>query len=104
MPIVGQLMIYFGWPFASLPSVVSVVRLRAFDRWCVTAESHPAVFANGFSADWMGIATVLNVTIAAPLFGLYVVPFWLLIVVTNVAGGRAEVKPAQADTGLCSVD
>lgn len=88
MPLIGQSMIYFSWPFAPVMSMVAVYFVRFFDRLFYRARSFPHVFIAGFSGAWFGAALVLNVTITMSWVGLRIVPFYILIAVTELLGKR----------------
>lgn len=95
MPLVGQSMVYFGWPFAPAMSMLSVWFVRFFDRLSYRAPSLPHVFISGFSGAWFGIATVLNLTITMSWVGLRIIPFYLLIMLTGLLGRRDEAAKAR---------
>lgn len=99
MPLIGQSMIYFGWPFAPAMSMVAVYFLRIFDRLAFTAPSLPHAFIAGFAGAWLGVATVLNLTITMSWFGLRIAPFYLLIQLTEIFGrSNREVTGCKANT------
>lgn len=86
MPLIGQSMAYFGWPFAPVMSMLSVWFVRFFDRLAYRAPSLAHAFIAGFSGTWFGVATVLNVTITMSWVGLRIIPFYLLIWLTKLIG------------------
>lgn len=88
MPIIGQSMIYFGWPFAPVISMVTVYGLRLFDRAFLHSPTLPHVYIAGFAGAWLGIGTILNVTITMSWLGLRIFPFYLLIALVELIGGR----------------
>lgn len=90
MPLIGQSMIYFGWPFAPVMSMISVYGLRLFDRAFFRAPTLPHIFIAGFAGAWLGVATVLNVTITMSWFGLRIVPFYILIALVELIGDRTQ--------------
>ena len=90
MPLVGQSMIYFGWPFAPLMSMVSVYFLRVFDRMVFSGQTLAHIFISAFSGAWLGVATVLNLTVTMSWFGLRIAPFYLLIFLTELAGEQSH--------------
>lgn len=96
MPLIGQSMCYFGWPFAPVMSMVSVWFVRFFDRLAYRAPSLPHAFISGFGGAWFGAATVLNVTITMSWVGLRIIPFYLLIWFTELIGRRSQRKPERS--------
>jgi hypothetical protein len=90
MPLIGQSMAYFGWPFAPVMSMFSVWFVRFFDRLAYRATSLPHAFIAGFGGAWFGVATVLNVTITMSWVGLRIVPFYFLIWLTELVGRRSQ--------------
>lgn len=98
MPLIGQSMIYFGWPFAPVLSMVSVYFVRLFDRLLYKAKSLPHVFIASFAGAWFGVATILNVTITMSWVGLRIVPFYLLIMFTELFAGQNKARRKDCDS------
>jgi hypothetical protein len=79
MPLIGQSMVYFGWPFAPVLSMLMVYFVRVFDRLSLTAHDIAHAFIAAFSAAWLGAGVVLNLTIIVSWFGLRIAPFYIFI-------------------------
>lgn len=108
MPLIGQSMIYFSWPFAPVMSMIQVYFVRFFDRLFYRARSLPHVFIAGFGGAWFGVALILNVTITMSWVGLRIIPFYILIAVTELLGKRRGgsyemCDGARADSGARDV-
>lgn len=101
MPLIGQSMIYFGWPLAPFMSMLSVYFLRVFDRLVFSGKTLAHIFIAAFASAWLGVATVLNLTITMSWFGLRIAPFYLLLFLTELAGGRPSLSEVSAFDDQC---
>lgn len=84
MPLTGESMVYFGWPFAPVLSMVMVYCVRVFDRLALTAPDLAHAFIAAFSAAWLGAGIILNITIIISWFGLRIIPFYLFIAMVSL--------------------
>ena len=82
LPLVGQSMIYFGYVFAPLLSVISVMLIRFFDSQYLKSASL-LMYVYAFTACWLGLATILNFTICVSWFYVMIIPTFALILITE---------------------
>lgn len=85
LPIVGQSMIYFGYLFTPLLSIISIILVRFFDYKYLKSTSID-IYIYAFTACWIGLATILNFTICVSWFYVTIVPAFLLVKLTELTG------------------
>ncbi len=87
LPLVGQSMFYFGYLGLPLFSIISVVLVRYFD-YRYTKSQSLIMYMYSFMACWLGLVTILNFTICVSWFYAVIIPAFLLLKFTELAGTR----------------
>ena len=84
IPLIGQSIIYFGYVFAPLLSVISVIIMR----WADFMFKHCCsflIYLYAFLGVWFGVeAMMLNMAINLTWFWIRIIPFYLVLSSTNL--------------------
>lgn len=91
IPLVGQSMIYFGYIFAPLLSIISVFVIR----WCdfkTRISNSYMIYIYAFTASWFAVeASMLNFTINCTWFYIRIIPFAIVLYIAeNIAKHRDD--------------
>lgn len=87
IPLVGQSYIYCDILGTPILSVLSIFVIRFFDRKYYFSQSfYTYIFA--FTSSWVGVSTILNMTIILSWVYIRIIPMLLLITVSDMLGKR----------------
>lgn len=83
IPLLGQSIIYFGYIFAPLMGVITILIVRKFD-YLFKKNSSYMMYVYAFIAVWMAVEPMmLNLTITINWFYIRIIPFALIFMITN---------------------
>lgn len=91
IPLVGQSSIYFSYILAPLLSVLSVFLIRYFDRKYHESNT-PMIYIFAFTSAWIGVITILNLTIFMSWLYVRIIPLTLLIMFTEMKISASSQK------------
>lgn len=85
IPLVGQSLVYFSPLLSPLLSIISLKIIRYFDRKYMQSKSLDMYFY-AFSSAWIGVGTILNLTIIMSWVYIRVIPTYFIIKITEFTG------------------